>query len=787
MLQKILRTLEFDKIIERLESCASTSMGKELARELAWANDLETVLRLLQETDEAMKVNRIRSGVSFGGIRDIRPALRRAKIGGILSPQELLDTAQTLFAARTIKRELLHVHKDHPVPLLAAEADAITEQRGLEKEINDCIDENADVRNDATPELARIRREIVTGEARIREKIEAMIRNPSTQKMLQEQLVTLRNGRYVIPVKQEYRAHFGGIIHDQSSSGATLFIEPEAIVQMNNRLRELRLAEEKEVEKILRRLSARVGEQEADIRETLARLARIDFIFAKADLAEAMNATLPMMNDRGYFQLKKARHPLIAPEDVRPIDVELGENVTMLVITGPNTGGKTVTLKTIGLLHLMAMSGLFVPAAHGSQLCVFDHVFADIGDEQSIEQNLSTFSSHMTNIVRMLEHLTSQSLILLDELGAGTDPTEGAALAMAILEHLREVGCRVVATTHYSELKAYAYEQEGIMNASMEFDIETLRPTYRLLLGVPGRSNAFAIAERLGLPREIIEKAREQVGEDDRRLDTMIASLERNRATAETEREEAERLRREVEQLKRRYEEQSARLEEQREKILRHAEAEAKRMVEKAQQEAEQIIADLRKLAMEEQVSIKEHKLIEAKKRLDQALPQRTDQRYQPQAAGGKREAAGPGDEVYVLSLGQKGYILEEAGGGQWLVQLGIMKMKVNKDDVQLVKKSGNVKDTVSAFTKVQRADQRVRTELDLRGATLEDALIEVDRFLDEAILSNLNQVAIIHGKGTGVLRNGIQEYLRKHKHVKHFRPGGLGEGGSGVTIAELG
>ncbi|OUM95396.1 MAG: endonuclease MutS2 [Thermobacillus sp. ZCTH02-B1] len=778
---KLLHILEYPKIIERLKAHAETSLGAELCGSLKPAGDPEEVGRRLRATDEAFAAERLKGAPPFGGIADVRAALKRAKIGGVLSPAELLEIAGTARGGRLVKRHIAQIHGEHPLPLLHELAERITEHRELEESIARCIDEQAYVVDQASPELAAIRRELKGGEARIREKLEQLIRTPSVQKMLQDAIITIRNDRYVIPVKQEYRAHFGGIVHDQSGSGATLFIEPESIVQMNNRLRELKIAEEREIERILMRLTAETADHADDLSANLELLAALDFAFAKARLAREMRASLPRMNDRGYLKLKRARHPLLPPESVVPLDVELGGSYTAIVITGPNTGGKTVTLKTIGLLSLMAMSGLFVPADDGSELSVFDAVYADIGDEQSIEQNLSTFSGHMKNIIRMLRGMTPKSLVLLDELGAGTDPAEGSALAIAILEHIHRMGCRIVATTHYSELKAYAYNRPGIINASMEFDIRTLSPTYRLLVGVPGRSNAFAIAERLGLPRSIIERARGEVGEEERRVENMIASLQEDRRSAEAERRTAESLRAEMERLKERHAAELRRFEEQRDRLLRKAQEEAREAVAKARREAEAIIADLRRMAMEEAASLKEHKLTEALRRLDEAVP---DLAPKPDARRDRKPArVEPGDEVTVVSLNRKGTVLE-VEESEALVQLGIMKMKVALTDLEKVQPAKAKELQPAASLKRTRGD--LRMELDLRGSTLEDALLEVDRFLDEAYLANLGQVTIIHGKGTGVLRAGIRDFLRKHRLVKSFRDGTYGEGGIGVTVAEL-
>lgn len=783
---KALTTLEYHKIRLRLADHAATSLGKARVEALEPNSDFEEVKRLLKATDEAAKVDRLKGGAPFGGIRDIRSALHRSRIGSTLGAGELLDIANTIGGGRRLKKFLLTMDEQEPIPSLTAAAEPISENKTVEDKIRSCIDDSADILDSASPELSRIRHELRTNESRAREKLEQMIRTPSIQKMLQDSLITIRGDRYVIPVKQEYRGHFGGMIHDQSASGATLFIEPEAVVAINNKLRELKLGEEREIEKILMMLSAHVAEAADELLVSVEALGELDFIFARAGLAREQKATLPIMNDRGFLKLKRGRHPLLAPDAVVPLNVELGNQFSAIIVTGPNTGGKTVSLKTIGLLSLMAMSGLFVPAEEGSQLCVFDAIYADIGDEQSIEQNLSTFSSHMTNIISILKGMTPKSLVLLDELGAGTDPSEGSALAIALLEYIHSIGCRIVATTHYSELKAYAFERKGVINASMEFDVQTLSPTYRLLVGVPGRSNAFAIAERLGLPRSILETARGHVHEDDKRVETMIASLETNRATAEAERRNAEQLRAEAERLRGRLEEEREKFQEQREKLLAKAEQEAKSAVANARREADEVIRELRRLALEERGAVKEHKLIDAKRRLDQAVPELSDKRAATRTARKKAESIGLGDEVRVVSLGQKGHVVESADGA-FTVQLGILKMKVGKDDLELVQTAPAAKPVQQASAIVKRSrDENIRTELDLRGSNLEEAIIETDRFLDESFLNGFGQVYIIHGKGTGILRAGLQDYFKRHKHVKSYRLGNYGEGGTGVTVVEL-
>ena len=596
MEQRVLKTLEYDKIIALLVDKASCTYGKEKAAELTPFVQLDEVKIAQQGTQEAATVLRLKGSAPLGGIRDIRSSVQRARLNAMLAPLELLDIASTIMAGRRLKNFLLDMCQDHDLPLLQLQAERIEGLRELEMEIRRCIDENGDVLDSASVELRQVRQEIRQVESRIREKLDQMTRSSSYQKMLMENIVTIRGDRFVIPVKQEYRHVFGGIVHDQSASGATLFIEPEVIVSMNNKLRELRLREEREVERILYILTEQVSFAVEALSENVDALTELDFLFAKAQLAWSMKAVCPKLNDRGYLQMRKARHPLIPREVVVPVDVELGGEYQAIVVTGPNTGGKTVSLKTIGLLSLMAMSGLHIPAEEESEMTVFSSVFADIGDEQSIEQSLSTFSSHMTNIISILEKMDEKSLVLFDELGAGTDPTEGAALAMSIIDHVIDSGARMVATTHYSELKAYAYDRPEVINASVEFDVQTLRPTYRLLVGVPGRSNAFAIARRLGLPEAIIEVARGSISEEDNQVESMIASLERNRKSAEADRNAAASLRREAEELRRQLDEERARFAEEKNKLMERAEEEARIAVQLAKEEAETIIRELREM-----------------------------------------------------------------------------------------------------------------------------------------------------------------------------------------------
>ncbi|WNC16542.1 endonuclease MutS2 [Brevibacillus brevis] len=781
---RVLKTLEFDKIVALLVEKATCTYGKEKAAQLHPFWRIEEVSAAQKGTAEAATVLRLKGSVPLGGIRDIRGAVQRARLNAMLAPLELLDIASTVSAGRKLKHFLLDMCDDHELPLLQGQVERIEGLRELEMEIRRCVDEGGEILDGASVELRQVRQEIRQLEARIREKLDQMTRSSSYQKMLMENIVTIRGDRFVIPVKQEYRHVFGGIVHDQSASGATLFIEPEVIVSMNNKLRELRLREEREIERILYVLTEQVAFAVEALVENIDALTELDFMFAKAQLAWSMKAVCPKLNDRGYLHLKKARHPLIPRDVVVPVNVELGGEYQAIVVTGPNTGGKTVSLKTIGLLSLMTMAGLHIPAEEESEMTVFSSVFADIGDEQSIEQSLSTFSSHMTNIIHILESMDEKSLVLFDELGAGTDPTEGAALAMSIIDHVLASGARLVATTHYSELKAYAYDRPEVINASVEFDVETLRPTYRLLIGVPGRSNAFAIARRLGLPEHIIEAARGSISDEDNQVESMIASLERNRKTAEAERQKAEALRREAEELRRELEEEKARFAEEKNKRMEKAEDEARIAVQLAKEEAETIIRELREM-MAEGVEIKEHRLIDAKKRLGNAVLELEKEKVKKPAKAVRATQIKVGDEVMVTTFGQKGTVLEKVGNDEFLVQIGIMKMKVKREDMH-VQNSVQQKPQAAPYTSVKRRSDNIKMDLDLRGYNVEDGIREIEQFLDDALLAGLHSVSIIHGHGTGVLRKGVHEYLRNHRNVKSFRLGGQGEGGVGATIAEL-
>jgi DNA mismatch repair protein MutS2 len=784
MQERTLKVLEFTKVRDQLIQHAASSLGIDKLKRLVPSTDFEKVVKLQAETDEASTVLRIKGNVPLSGIHDIRAHIKRSVIGGVLSSHELIQVASTIHASRQMKRFIEDIAEERTeIPILLEQVDRIIILAHLEESIRHAIDESGEVLDSASDLLRTLRHQLRSNEARVREKLESMIRSSNAAKMLSDSIVTIRNDRFVIPVKQEYRGHYGGIIHDQSSSGQTLFIEPQVIVQLNNQLQDIRVKEQLEIERILTELSAKTAEFESELQVIVEILANLDFIFAKARYGRKMKASMPIMNNEGRIALYKARHPLIPMDEVVANDILLGKDYTTIVITGPNTGGKTVTLKTLGLCSLMAQSGLQVPAYDGSELAVFDAIYADIGDEQSIEQSLSTFSSHMVNIVDILEKVDYNSLVLFDELGAGTDPQEGAALAISILDEVHHRGARVIATTHYPELKAYGYNREGVLNASVEFDVETLSPTYKLLLGVPGRSNAFEISKRLGLSDTVIQAARSHVSEDTNQIDKMIASLESSKRQAEIEQEEARDYLRQAEKLHQDMQKQMIEFYENKDSMLEKAAEQAGEILEEAKSEAEKVIRDLRKMRIEKQADIKEHELIDAKRRLEDATPEISKSVKQINKKS-KKHTFTPGDEVKVLTFGQKGTLLEKVSDNEWQVQIGILKMKVKEKDLEYISTPKPVETRPMAI--VQGRDADVKLELDLRGERYEAALLRVEKYIDDALLSNYPRVSIIHGKGTGALRQGVQEYLRNHRSVKKIRFGEAGEGGSGVTVVEF-
>ncbi|WP_404409587.1 endonuclease MutS2 [Jeotgalibacillus malaysiensis] len=784
MLKKSIKTLEFNKIKNLVMEHAASSLGSTRIEKMEPSFSLEEVQRLQNETDEAATILRVKGGMPLGGIFDIRPHIKRSQIGGMLSAAELIQVASTIRAGKNIRNfvEDLHEEREISIPIITEKKEMLAILTPLEHQIFDSIDESGEVLDSASTELRAIRQRIRTSESRVREKLESAIRSKNAATMLSDAVITIRNDRYVIPVKQEYRSHYGGIVHDQSSSGQTLFIEPASIVQFNNQLREQRLKEQEEIEKILIALSLEVQQEAESLLLTVDILADLDFMFSKAKYGRTIKATKPEVNDQGIIKLNKARHPLLTIDEAVANDIYLGEEFSTIVITGPNTGGKTVTLKTIGLCTLMAQAGLPIPVLDGSEIAVFQSVHADIGDEQSIEQSLSTFSSHMVNIVEILKQADSESLVLFDELGAGTDPQEGAALAISILDEVHGIGARVVATTHYPELKAYGYNRDGVINASVEFDVETLSPTYRLLIGVPGRSNAFDISKRLGLSDHVIEHAKSFVGTDSKAVEAMIASLETSRRSAETDYEEAHELLKDAENIHRDLQKQMAEYYSKKDDMMEKAKLKAQEIVEKSKAEAEQVMSELRQLRFEKQADVKEHELIDARKRLDDAAPKSSDKKKQPKSKSERKLQ--PGDEVNVLSFGQKGTLIKKTDEKEWAVQIGILKMKVKEADLELIK--GEKKPDPKPLATVKGKDFHVDLELDLRGERFENALLRVDKYIDDALLAGYPRVSIIHGKGTGALRSGVQEKLKNHRSVKKVRLGEDGEGGSGVTVVEF-
>jgi len=783
--KRALKTLEFDKVREQVAQFCTSSLGKSHMDLLEPSIDGQEVSRLLDEMDEGLSVLRIRGNVPMGGIFDVRGHAKRAQIGGMLSPNELMEIASTIRASRILRQffDAIIDAKEIDIPYFIERKEALPILTALEHEIVACIDDNGAVLDSASSQLRTIRQQLRAQESRVREKLESYTRGKNASKMLSDSIVTIRNDRYVIPVKQEYRNNYGGIVHDQSSSGQTLFIEPDAVVQANNEIRRLKMKEQEEIERILIALSLEVQTVANDLFSLVQILGEIDVILAKAKYGQANKCTKPTVNEKGMIRLVKARHPLLDIAEAVPNTIEFGKDITAIVITGPNTGGKTVTLKTVGLCTLMAQSGLPIPVLDGSEIAVFNQVFADIGDEQSIEQSLSTFSSHMVNIVDILGKFDENSLVLFDELGAGTDPQEGAALAISLLDEVHGRGARVMATTHYPELKAYGYNREGVANASVEFDVETLSPTYKLLIGVPGRSNAFEISKRLGLPTHIIEHAQSFTGTDRHEVESMIASLEASRKQSEKDAEQTKVVLTDSEKLNTELKDQLRQLDEKKESLEQKAKDKARKIIEDAKREAEGIIAEIRTMQKNVNHTVKEHELIDVRKRLEKAGPENTVLKKQKKV-NERQVNLEQGDEVKVLSYGQRGTLLDKVSTTEWLVQIGILKMKLHESDLEYVKPEKQ-KQTV-AMTNVKGRDTYVKLELDLRGERFEDAIMRAEKYIDDAVLSNYQQVSIIHGKGTGALRQGIQQFLKNHSRVKNYRFGESGEGGHGITVVEL-
>ncbi len=783
MQERNLRVLEFTKIRERLSEMAVSAMGKARIGGLVPSSRIEEVRAWQQETEEAGNVISYIGGNPIPEFSDIGHHLKMATVGGTLSQKALLQVGETLRAARSARSSLVTDRED--APRITALARQLFTNRPLEEEIFNAILSEDEISDHASPELASIRRHIRQCNDRVRDKLNAIIHNPNMQKYLQDALITVRNGRYVIPVKSENRQNVPGLIHDQSASGATLFIEPMGVVEINNDLKQYLAKEKQEIERILAELTAKLAPDAQDMAHNLIVLSELDMIFAKAMLGKAMRATEPKLNDQGRINLMGARHPLIDPDKVVPSNLWMGQDFTTLVVTGPNTGGKTVTLKTVGLLTLMAQAGLQIPANYGSEISVFDEVYADIGDEQSIEQSLSTFSSHMTNIVYILKNVTPRSLALFDELGAGTDPTEGAALAMSILERLRKMGVTTLATTHYSELKAYALSQTGVENASVEFDVDTLRPTYRLSIGVPGKSNAFEISRKLGLPDEIIEDANQRLTNEHIRFEDVIANAEYHRQIAERERQLAEQAHRETQKIRDEAERLQKELEQQRSVMLKKAKEDAKKVLLKAQRESEQIISELKRSRSRDGAQLKEHELNEMRRKLQGSLDEMGEALSTPVTRVAPPKDLKPGETVELIHLGTKGTVITPPNDkGEATVQAGIMKMKVHVSQLRRMEETS--KEKKKTGNKIQISARPASMEVDVRGMNLEEAIGEVDMFIDNAVLAGLKTVSIIHGKGAGILRSGIQQHLKRYPAVQEFRLGRFGEGEDGVTIVTL-
>lgn len=797
MEKKALHILEFDKILNKMAEYTGNEAVKQRILALMPASSLGEAEAMQQQTSEAVKLILRYGEPQNMTVPHVVPSLRRCAMGAVLSPKELLDIARVLNIARGVKRYLGSADAEE-FPVLSGMEQSLTAVKPLEEQLYMCILSEEEIADGASGELSSIRRKMRNMQGKIKDMLDAMIRSSRYQKYLQDPIVTMRGDRYVIPVRAEYRAEVPGVVHDTSSSGATLFVEPMSVVNANNEIRDLRAKEQAEIERILAALSAEVSEYQGEIEADYAALCELDFIFCKGKLSVDMGASEPALNDKGYVYLKKARHPLIARRSVVANDIYLGGDFDTLVITGPNTGGKTVTLKTLGLFCLMAAAGLHIPANDNSSVAVFDSIWADIGDEQSIEQSLSTFSSHMKNIVNIVNKAGKNSLVLFDELGAGTDPVEGAALAVSVLEFLRLAGANTAATTHYSELKLYALSTPGVCNASCEFDVGTLQPTYKLLIGVPGKSNAFAISQRLGLDERIIERARSLMSEDNVRFEDLITDLHESKRVAEDEARKAQRLRREADELKEKIEEQKQTLEQRRQKLLDEARREAKRIILDAKDESAKVIKELNELKKSVQSENFGKTIEEARSKLrakESGIDESFSGTIKPKTQQNAPKAVKRGDKVEIVSLGQIGEVIKpQDADGNVSVQAGLLKINVKLSDLRLVTKLPKEAQTKerkrmeqqSSFVGYVSRKAGVKTEVDLRGMTLEEALLDADRFLDDAYMAGLNQVSIIHGKGTGVLRAGISDLLKRHRLVKSYRLGRYGEGETGVTIVEL-
>lgn len=784
MNEKTLRVLEFNKVKDKLKTYAITESGKRLVEQLTPYKSIYEVKNKLEESNEALDILIRKGAPPFEGLFDTREALERAGKGGVLTAGQLLRVGGMLRCSRRFKEYIERKDDEVSYKHLEDLAFVLTPLKKLESDIENAIVSEEEISDKASGTLYGIRRSLKEKNSSVREKINSIVR--SNSKYLQDSLYTMRGDRYVIPVKAEYKGAVPGLVHDQSSTGATLFIEPMSLVNLNNEIKELMLKEKAEIERILSELSAKVYENFEEAKNNYKILTELDFIFAKGKYASKLNAVIPAVRDDRSFDIIGGKHPLIDPKVVVPSDIYLGEEFTTLMITGPNTGGKTVTLKTVGLLHLMALSGLLIPARDGSAVAFFNEIFADIGDEQSIEQSLSTFSSHMTNIVSILEEADKDSLVLFDELGSGTDPTEGAALAVAVIETLKNRGARLIATTHYSELKGYALRTVGVENSSVEFDVETLKPTYRLLIGIPGKSNAFEISKRLGLGEDVIVKAKDYMSKENLQFEDLIRDLQEKSIIANKDAREAKRIKEEAEDLKKKYEEKLQKLDKVRDKAYDEARREAKEIISKAKDEADEIVKAMREL---EKMGIAEggrNRLEAERRKLKESLEEKEAAMVKVRENNGEPlKKVTLGMEAFLPSLNQRVIVISMPDNkGEVQVEAGIMKINVKLKDLRKVEVTPAKKEKKKRELKLNL--KSVESRIDLRGMDAEEACYRTDKYLDEAYMANLGEVTVVHGKGTGVLRKAINDMLKRHPHVKSYRLGVYGEGGDGVTIVEL-
>ncbi|WP_297965054.1 endonuclease MutS2 [uncultured Anaerovibrio sp.] len=790
MEQDSFKVLEYKKILERLQNKAGSILGKELAGGLQPSNDPEEVRERLRETAEAVMVSSM-ANPPLGGIRDIRELMKKIGIGGVIEPSEIMDVLTTMYAMRAVKRFFKELELE--APILKSWARSLEILGELERNLENTVDEHGNLRDDASVELKRIRREVKSSQARIKDHLSNILHSAEYQKYFQDAIVTMRGDRYVVPIKQEYRQYFPGIVHDQSASGSTVFVEPMAVVNLNNDIKQLVAAEKHEVERILRDISNQIRRKDDILMENCDILAFIDFTFAKAGLAREMKAVEPILSEEGTTSLLSARHPLIDSDKVVPIDINIGGDYNMLLVTGPNTGGKTVSMKTLGLLVLMAQAGLFLPVENGSSIRVYNNVYADIGDEQSIEQSLSTFSAHMTHLVEILGKVEPDDLLLLDELGAGTDPEEGAALAMAILEQLLNIKAAVMATTHYSELKTFAFSRQGIENACVEFDVNTLRPTYRLLTGIPGASNAFAISRRLGLSEALVIRAKQLIQADHAQFEQVINQLEKEKMMYEQMNADIEAKLQRAQKMEAKAEALRTELSQRKADIIRRAKDEGSALVRRARRESEEIIKQLKEQFNDMGIQKRQQAIQDARNKLNEEAG-----RVRPGIVSAKAfrkpidlKTIEVGDTIYVTKLDQKGTVLG-IHGKELEIQLGAMKTTMKASACKFVEKGKKEQPAASAGKKAKGGGsfiaktQEAHRDIDIRGMMVDEAEVVLDKFIDDSMMAGLSQVLVIHGKGTGALRKGVHEYLKHHPNVAQFNFADMSEGGTGATLVTL-